>query len=151
MGQVTNIYLRPSARTPVREVQRAEARAGAGLEGDHARGGSRQITLIEKQAWQAALSELGREGLSPGGRRANVVVEGFSLTAAFGRRIRVGECVIDIVTELAPCKLMEDVTPGLMQALSPACRGGAYGRVVTSGRIEVGSTVEFAADPAAAG
>jgi MOSC domain-containing protein YiiM len=135
----------------VREVQSAEARAGAGLQGDHARGGSRQITLIEKQAWQEALSELGREGLSPGGRRANVVVEGFSLTAAFGRRIRVGECVIDIVTELAPCKLMEDVTPGLMQALSPACRGGAYGRIVTSGRIEVGSTVEFVADPAAAG
>lgn len=150
MGRVTNIYLRPSARTAVREVASAEARAGAGLEGDHARGGSRQITLIEKEAWQAALDELGRQTLPPGGRRANVVVEGFSLLAAFGRRIRVGECVIDIVTELAPCKLMEDVTPGLMLALSPDCRGGAYGRILTSGKIEVGAAVELLPDQAAA-
>jgi MOSC domain-containing protein YiiM len=150
MGRVTNIYLRPSARTPVREVAGAEARAGAGLEGDHARGGSRQITLMEKEAWQAALAGLGRESLSPGGRRANIVVEGFSLVAVFGRRIRVGECVIDIVSELAPCKLMEDVTPGLMQALSPDCRGGAYGRVVTPGRIEVGATVELLPEQVAA-
>jgi MOSC domain-containing protein YiiM len=150
MGRVTNIYLRPSARTPVREVSSADARAGAGLQGDHARGGSRQITLMEKEAWQAALHELELENLPPGGRRANVVVEGFSLIAAFGRRIRVGDCVIDIVTELAPCKLMEDVTPGLVQVLKPACRGGAYGRVVTSGRIEVGANVELLPDTAVA-
>jgi len=149
VGRVTNIYLRPSARTAVREVAGAEARAGAGFEDDHARGGNRQITLIEKEAWQAALRELERENLLPGGRRANVVVEGFSLTAAFGRRIRVGDCVVDVVAELAPCKLMEDVTPGLMQALSPDCRGGAYGRIVTSGRIEVGATVELLPDQAA--
>jgi MOSC domain-containing protein YiiM len=146
MGHVTNIYLRPSARTPVREVASAEARAGAGLDGDHARGGNRQITLIEKESWQAALHDLGREEFPPGRRRANVVVEGFSLTAAFGRRIRIGECVIDLVTELAPCKLMEDVTPGLKQALTPACRGGAYGRVLASGRIEVGAPVELLPD-----
>jgi hypothetical protein len=41
---------------------------------------------------------------------------------------------------------MEDVTPGLMQALSPDCRGGAYGRVVASGRIEVGSPVALLPD-----
>jgi MOSC domain-containing protein YiiM len=132
-------------------VSGADARAGAGLEGDHARGGSRQITLMEKEAWQAALHDLGRETLPPGGRRANVVVEAFPLSEAFGRRIRVGDCVIAVVSELVPCKLMEDVTPGLMRALEPACRGGAYGRVVTSGRIEVGANVELLADEAAAG
>ncbi len=150
MGRVTNIYLRPSARTPVREVASAEARPGGGLEGDHARGGNRQISLMEKEAWQAALQELGGKDLPPGRRRANVVVEGFSLREAFGRRIRVGDCVIDILTELAPCKLMEDVTPGLMGALKPGCRGGAYGRVVTSGRIEVGANVEMLPGPASA-
>jgi MOSC domain-containing protein YiiM len=147
---VTNIFLRPSARTPVREVASAEACAGAGLEGDHARGGSRQISLIEKESWDAALSELRSENLSPGRRRANVVVEGFSLAAAFGRRIRVGECLIDIVHELAPCKLMEDVTPGLLRALSPDNRGGAYGKIVTSGRIAVGAAVELLPGHAAA-
>ena len=151
MGRVTNIYLRPSSRTAVREVTVAEARAGEGLVGDHARGGNRQITLMEKQAWQAALTDLGRENLPPGGRRANVVVEGFSLEEAIGRRIQVGECLVDVVAELRPCKLMEDVTPGLMQALEPECRGGAYGRVVQSGRIETGAPVKLVSEPAAAG
>jgi MOSC domain-containing protein YiiM len=146
MGRVTNIYLRPSARTPVREVESAQAHAGAGLDGDHARGGNRQITLIERESRQAALDDLGRADFPPGRRRANIVVEEFALTAAFGRRIRIGECVIAIVTELAPCKLMEDVTTGLMQALAPHCRGGAYGRIVTSGRIEVGAPVELLPD-----
>jgi MOSC domain-containing protein YiiM len=140
---VTNIYLRPSSRTTVREVTSVEARAGAGLAGDHAHGGNRQITLIDSKAWQAALDDLGREDLPPGGRRANVVVEGFSLAAAIGKRIRVGGSVVEVVAELKPCKLMEDVAPGLMQALSPDCRGGVYGRIVESGRIEVGAPVEL--------
>jgi MOSC domain-containing protein YiiM len=150
MGHVANIYLRPSSRTPTRDVAAAEARAGNGLVGDHARGGNRQVTLMEREAWQAAISDAGRENLPPSGRRANVVVEGFSLAEAIGRRIRVGECVIDVVAELRPCKLMEDVTPGLMKALDPACRGGVYGRVVQSGRIEAGATVELLPEQAAA-
>ena len=150
MPRVTNIYLRPGSRTPVREAASAEARTGAGLEGDHARGGSRQITLIERESWEAACDELGRKDLPAGGRRANVVVEGFSLALAIGRRIRIGDCVVEVVAELRPCKLMEDVAPGLMQALSPRCRGGAYGRILESGRIEVGAEVEMLPDQAAA-
>jgi MOSC domain-containing protein YiiM len=150
MGHVTNIYLRPSSRTPVREVTAAEARTGEGLAGDHARGGNRQITLMESNAWQTALDDLGRENLPPSGRRANIVVEGFSLAEAIGRRIRVGDCVVDVVAELRPCKLMEDVTPGLMRALEPQCRGGAYGRIVQSGRIEAGAPVELLPEQAAA-
>ena len=150
MAQVTNIYLRPSSRTPVREALSVEARAGRGLEGDHARGGNRQISLIEKEAWQAVCHDLARENLAAGRRRANVVVEGFSLAAAIGRRIRIGDCVVDVVAELRPCKLMEDVAPGLMRALSPHGRGGAYGRILQSGRIEVGAPVEMLAGQIAA-
>ena len=150
LARVTNIYLRPSSRTPVRQTLSVEARAGEGLEGDHARGGNRQISMIEREAWQAACEELGRENLATGRRRANVVVEGFSLAAAIGRRIRIGDCVVDVVAELRPCKLMEDVAPGLMRGLSPRGRGGAYGRILKSGRIEVGAPVEMLPDQVAA-
>ncbi len=150
MGRVTKIYLRPSSRTPAREVSAAEARAGKGLVGDHARGGNRQITLMAQEAWQAALDGLGRDGLPPAGRRANVVVEGFSPFEAIGRRIQIGGCIVDVVAELRPCKLMEDVTPGLMHALEPDGRGGAYGRIVQSGRIETGASVELLPEQAAA-
>lgn len=150
MGWVTNIYLRPSSRTPVKEVTAAEAHIGKGLAGDHARGGNRQITLIENEAWQAALNDLGRKDLPPAGRRANVVVEGLSLAEAIGKRLQVGDCIVDVVAELRPCKLMEDVTPGLMHALEPECRGGAYGRIVQSGRIETGAPVALVAEPVTA-
>ena len=45
-GTVMQVFLRPSARTPVRAVDAARAVAGLGLEGDHAGGGRRQITLL---------------------------------------------------------------------------------------------------------
>ena len=54
MGTLRAIYLRPSARTPVKSAPRAEAVAGRGLEGDHAGGGKRQVTLLDVAAWEAA-------------------------------------------------------------------------------------------------
>lgn len=142
MGNVARIFLRPSSRSPVREVASAEAVVGAGLIGDHAGGGNRQVTLIEESRWSDACRELGRE-LSPGGRRANIVISGFSLGDSIGRRLQVGGCLIEVIAETRPCKLMDDFAAGLQQALSPDRRGGVYGRVVRGGRIDVGGPVDF--------
>jgi MOSC domain-containing protein YiiM len=144
LGVVERIFLRPSSRTPVREIERTRAVAGAGLEGDHAGGGNRQVTLIEAEAWQAACRELGRDDLSPAGRRANLVVSGVSLAESIGKTLRAGECLIDVVGETRPCRLMEDYAPGLQQALGPETRGGVYGRVVRSGEIRIGAQVALA-------
>lgn len=143
MGAVARIFLRPASRAPVREVASAQAVAGAGLAGDHAGGGNRQVTLIDESRWVDACGELGRE-LDSGGRRANIVVSGFSLGESIGRRLRVGGCLIDVIAETRPCKLMDDFAPGLQRALSPDRRGGVYGRVVRGGRIDVGGLVDFA-------
>ena len=44
MPRLTAIYLRPSSRTPVRSVERAQVQEGYGIDGDHAGGrGSRQV------------------------------------------------------------------------------------------------------------
>jgi len=143
MGTVARIFLRPGSRAPVREVSSAEAAVGSGLYGDHAGGGNRQVTLIDEGRWADACRDLGRD-LTPGGRRANIVVLGFPLGESIGRRIRVGDCLIDVIAELRPCKLMDDFAPGLQHALSPERRGGVYGRVAVGGRIEVGGAVDFA-------
>jgi len=45
----------------VREVASTEAVAGAGLVGDHAGGGNRQVTLIDESRWRDACREVGRE------------------------------------------------------------------------------------------
>ena len=142
MGELKRIFLRPSARTPVREVASARALAGRGIEGDHAGGGARQVTLIEQERWEEACGDLGRE-LSPGARRANLVVAGVRLADAIGRELRVGDCRFQIVAETRPCKLMEDAAAGLQRALDPDCRGGVYCRILTGGELRVGDPIEI--------
>ena len=70
MGTIEAIYLRPAARLPIRAVSNAQATMGQGLEGDHAGGGKRQITILSIESWRDACAELGRE-LSPAVRRAS--------------------------------------------------------------------------------
>lgn len=132
------IHLRPGARIPVRRVERAVAVAGKGLEGDHAGGGNRQVTLLSAQAWRAACAALGRD-LDPGVRRANLVVDDPELANTIGTRLRIGEVVIEIVGETRPCELMDDDGRlGLQAALRPQRRGGVYGRIVSGGELTVG-------------
>ena len=140
-GTLTHIFLRPSARTPVKQVETAEAFPGMGLEGDHAGGGNRQVTLLSEEAWRAACADLGTAALSPGMRRANLVVEGLDLRAAIGKGLQIGPCRIRVVAELRPCRLMDDAAPGLQDALDPDCRGGVYGRVMAGGTLETGAPV----------
>jgi MOSC domain-containing protein YiiM len=142
MAAISAIYLRPSSRTPVRSVDRARLVPGSGVEGDHAGGGNRQITLLDLGAWKEACSEL-RVELDPGARRANVVIDGLDLAHSRGRRLVLGDAVVEIVGETVPCRLMEDTQPGLMEALRPDWRGGAYGKVLEGGEIAVGDAVRF--------
>lgn len=142
MGRLVAIHLRPSARTPVYSVEETRAVAGQGLEGDHAGGGNRQVSIIEREKWDAACDELDFD-LPAGTRRANLVVEGISLADAVGGRIRLGEVLINVISELRPCKLMDDAAAGLREALSPDYRGGVYGRVAQGGPVIVGNAVEI--------
>lgn len=134
--------MRPSARTPTRAVATAQAVEGSGLEGDHAGGGNRQITLIEREKWDAACVDLDRE-LNYGARRANLVVEGVALSDAIGGQLLIGDVLVDVISELRPCKLMDDAARGLQDALSPDCRGGVYGKVSQGGPVTVGNAVEI--------
>ncbi len=134
----------------MKEAQRAWVRVGSGLDGDHAGGGNRQVTMIESERWADACRELGR-GLNPGARRANLVVAGFDLAAAKGACVRIGQCLIRIVSETRPCRLMDDQAEGLQDALDPDYRGGMYGRVLETGEIAVGDRVELVAEEEAPG
>jgi len=142
-GVVTRIYLRPSARTPVKRVSQTRAVTGRGLEGDHAGGGARQVTLLSEEAWADVQREMDRDELDPGGRRANIVVQGLKLADAIKGGLRIGDCLLRIAGETRPCRLMDDYAPGLQKALDPECRGGVYGRVLSGGEIKVGSPVEL--------
>lgn len=135
------IYLRPSARTPVREVQAAIAVAGVGLENDHAVGGRRQITLLAIESWRAACAELGQD-VDPSVRRANLLVEGIDLGACIGKELSIGDVRIEVLGETRPCELLDDDgRVGLDASLRPQKRGGVFGRIVNGGQLRVGQTI----------
>ena len=115
---------------------------GAGVEESADRGGKRQVTVLSAEAWEAACREIGRE-LDPVLRRANVLVRGMDFEATRGRTLELGEARIEIWGETVPCKLMEETAPGLLKALLPHWRGGAFGVVTRGGTVRIGDAVHW--------
>ena len=144
-GRLLRIFLRPSARTPIREVEQALAEVGTGLVSDHAGTGKRQVTLISREAWERTCAELG-QNLCPSTRRANLLVEGVDLVESRGRRLRVGPVLLEIGGETRPCELLDDAQVGLQQALDSEWRAGAYARVLVGGLLAPGDSVELLED-----
>jgi MOSC domain-containing protein YiiM len=132
---IVALHLCPAARALLRSVDRVQALAEQGLEGDrHARRNNRrQVLLME----QEVLDEF---GLAPGAVREQVTVRGLDLNRlAFGARLRVGEAVLEVAGPCAPCELMNEVKPGLKDALNG--RRGRFVRVLKPGSIAVGDTL----------
>ncbi len=127
--------------------------AAAGNQGDSrgaVRAGKiprRQIALIEAESWQAAMDELALfEGMALPwyARRANLCVRGLRLPREAGCVIAIGQsCRIETTMECDPCRRMDELTPGLMAALTPDWRGGVLGRVLCDGPVSVGDEVRI--------
>ncbi|MBI2193657.1 MAG: MOSC domain-containing protein [Planctomycetes bacterium] len=141
-GMVWKVFLRPAPKAEVVEVESARAIAGQGLEGDHAHGGSRQVTLLSLEAWQAALAEL-KADVSPACRRANLVVSGTDLRAAIGQEVEIGDVVIRVKDYNPPCIRMESSARGLMHALHVDQRAGVFGVILRGGWVRPGMPVRI--------
>lgn len=113
---------------------------GRGLEGNADQGGRRQLTIVDRAAWERATSELGVP-VEPSARRANVLVSGVELADTAGRVLRLGACRIRIGGETRPCGRMDEACGGLQEALRPEWRGGAYGVVLEGGPLSTGDPV----------
>jgi MOSC domain-containing protein YiiM len=117
-------------------LERATAIADAGLDGDrHAKQGSRrQVLLIDAET-------LEHFGLAPGDVREQVTVRGLDLNGLrSGTRLRVGGAVLELAGPCAPCERMNEVRPGLMQAIGG--RRGRFVRVMEAGSFAVGDAIE---------
>jgi MOSC domain-containing protein YiiM len=102
----------------------------------------RQVSLIRREDWDAAMADLNRDDLFWWQRRANLLIEGVDLFEGEGAIVRIGPDVrIEITLECDPCSRMEEVSPGLKAALTPRWRGGALGRVIAGGDIRIGDEI----------
>jgi len=137
-GEVVTIWIKRAHRSPLDAVDEAELVAGRGIAGNADQGGWRQVTVIDEAAWQAATAELGVD-VDPSLRRANVMVRGVDLENSRGKKLQMGNCIINIRGENLPCKLMKE----MQQPLRPHWRAGVFGEILQGGTIRVGDRVSF--------
>lgn len=124
-------------------VKVSSARENQGLVGNADQQGKRQVTIIEKEVFDALSEEL-QSAIDPSWRRANVMVSGIRLEESRGRRLQIGDLTLEIEGETRPCERMDEAFPGLQKALQPKWRGGVYGVVLNNAEIQVGDPVSWA-------
>lgn len=145
-GVLAGIARKVYSKAPMEVLDRVLVTPERGVEGDH-RGvlkpggsGRRQVSLIERADWAAAMDELGAD-VPWQERRANLLVDGLDLPQSPGARLRIGPVLLEVTTECDPCRRMEAVAPGLRAALVPDWRGGALARVLEGGLITIGDRI----------
>jgi MOSC domain-containing protein YiiM len=138
MAEIVSIWIKRAHRLPMERVDEAELVAGRGLVGNADQGGWRQVTIIDEDAWRNATEELGVD-VDPSARRANVMIRGLDLENSRGRKLILGDCVINIRGENPPCRLMEQ----MQKFLKPHWRAGIFGEIVEGGTIRAGDEVAF--------
>lgn len=119
----------------------------AGLDGDSrgAKYPTRQITILAREDWEAALLDasdlMGPPDLPWTTRRANLYIEGIRLPRAKGGILQIGSVVLEITGQTNPCHRMDEACKGLLSALHPNWRGGVTCRVRDGGAIALGDPV----------
>ena len=151
-GRLAGIARHDRPKGPMETLASVTVSQSEGVRGDY-RGAQasqkvhrrRQVSLIERECWSAAMGEL--HGDNPWWQsRRNLLVEGIRLPRAEGTRVRIGDtCVLELTCECDPCSRMEAIRPGLKAVLTPDWRGGFLGRVVEDGEIAVGDPIRIEA------
>ena len=150
-GVLAGIARHARPKGPMETLDHVDVTIESGLHGDF-RGtvkpggkGRRQVTLIERSDWDAAMAEIGHN-IPWFERRANLLVDTLDLPQVSGTKLRIGDdVVLEITRETDPCERMEALAPGLWAALLIDWRGGACARVVVGGTIRVGDTIKVEA------
>ena len=131
-GIIEAIWIKRGKRAPMDAVDCAEMIEGKGLVGNANQRGRRQVTIIDAEIWEIVMKELGTT-IDPSARRANIMIRGLNLANTRKRVLLLGECRLKIFTETKPCERMDEVFPGLKDALYNNWNGGASAQVIGGG------------------
>jgi MOSC domain-containing protein YiiM len=141
-GRLEAIWVKRAHGGKMDPAGEARLVAGRGIVGNADQGRRRQVTIIEREVWEAAMRALGGS-LDPSARRANLMVSGLALAGSRGRVLRVGACRIHIRGETKPCNTMDEALAGLAGVLYENWGGGAFGEALDDGQIRVGDEVAW--------
>lgn len=142
-GKLLGIAVRSKSRAEMQPLSCIEITTDAGCAGDfRGKPGNRQVTMLSREAWESACTDLGRE-LPWTSRRANLLIEGINLANQTDALITIGDVELQVSGETDPCGRMDEVASGLRKALIPDWRGGVCCRVIKGGSIQVGDGVSI--------
>ena len=141
-GRIERLWVKRAHRGAMDARESITLIANRGVEGSADRGGRRQVTILEREVWDALARELGSDA-GPETRRANVLVSGIDLRASRGRVLRLGGTRVRIAGEVKPCERMEEAVTGLRALMYPEWRGGAFGQILDGGTVSVGDVAEW--------
>lgn len=148
-GRVVGIFLTPEHGELPQGVERAQALAGKGLEGNryfYADGDApdgHALTLIAAEALEAFERET-NISLSAAETRRNVLTRGIDVNALVGKRFRIGDVECLGVELCEPCTHLQSLTkPGVLNGL--VHRAGLNADILGDGEIAVGDAVVPAA------
>lgn len=137
-GAVVSLQICAAHRSPMEKRETVRAIADRGLEGDrHAQAGAeRQVLLMDEETLAAF-------GLSAGSVKENITTRGIALnTLESGTRLRIGDALVELTKSCTPCSRMDEIRPGLREALQG--QRGMLARVVESGTLHIGDSIEIA-------
>lgn len=138
-GTVIALYTSPASRQPMKQHESVQVIEDYGLDGDRsARAGSKRQVLV------MPVEVLDMLGLQPGDVRENITTRGVDIMSVErGKRVKIGEVILEATLSCSPCGLMDDIRPGLQEEL----RGqrGMLFRVVSGGEIRDSDSVEILA------
>lgn len=147
-GKLVGIYLAAKAEETPRLVEKVQALAGRGLEGDRYavmqgtfsdRPGQRDVTLIESEVLESYEQESGKK-LSAAESRRNLLTQGVRLNDLVGREFQVGAVRMRGLRLSEPCThLMRLTHPETLRGL--VHRGGLVAEVLNDGELRVGDVV----------
>lgn len=145
-GRVVALHSCAAAGQAMQPFEQLSLVAGRGIEGDRYMLGTgyysarpeegRQITLFEIETLEALQRDYDIR-LTPAEHRRNVTVEGVPLNHLVGKRLRIGETLLEATRLSIPCRYIEDVTgKSIFKALMH--RSGLNCRILEGGVISIG-------------
>lgn len=139
---VVGIQLGLATRLPMRSVEDAEIETQAGLVGDRYHGSRHRQLSVQSLTELADAGEAFGAPIDPLLTRRNVTISHGTVPRTPGHRWRVGNVVVEVVRDAAPCKMLDmEIGDGARTAMRR--RAGVICRVIEGATLRIGDPVDL--------